>query len=70
MVFGMLLAGGYIISTQSSYVKKLNNNDGLPIPEWRLPPVIVGGVSFTIGLFFFAWTGCKSQTASSLVFQW
>ena len=29
----------------------------MPVPEWRLPPVIVGGVSFAIGLFWFGWTG-------------
>ena len=57
MVIGMLLAGLYIILTQGSYVKKLQANNGMPIPEWRLPPVIVGGVSFTFGLFWFAWTG-------------
>ena len=33
----------------------------MPIPEWRLPPVIVGGVSFAIGLFWFGWTGYKAS---------
>ena len=62
MVFGMLLAGLYVISTQGNYVKKLQANNGVPVPEWRLPPVIIGGVSFAGGLFWFAWSGYKAST--------
>jgi DHA1 family multidrug resistance protein-like MFS transporter len=29
----------------------------MPIPEWRLPEVIIGGISFSVGLFWFGWTG-------------
>ncbi|KAL9100538.1 MAG: hypothetical protein Q9163_004095 [Psora crenata] len=61
MITGMLLAGGYVISTQADYMKKLEANNGVPVPEWRLPPVIAGGVSFTGGLFWFGWTGYRSD---------
>ncbi|RFU31865.1 hypothetical protein B7463_g4454, partial [Scytalidium lignicola] len=57
MVVGQLIAAIYIILTQPSYNRKLAANNDVPIPEWRLPPVIVGGVSFSIGLFWFGWTG-------------
>ncbi|RDW62697.1 putative fluconazole resistance protein [Coleophoma crateriformis] len=57
MVIGMILAGVYIILTQPSYNRKLAANNGVPVPEWRLMPVIYGGVSFAIGLFWFGWTG-------------
>lgn len=43
MVFGMLLAGAYFVFTQKSYAKKLAANHGVTVPEWRLPPAIVGG---------------------------
>ena len=52
-----MLAGVYMVILQPSYNKKLQANNNMPIPEWRLPPVIVGGVMFAIGLFWFAWTG-------------
>ncbi|KAH8424289.1 MFS transporter [Aspergillus melleus] len=32
-------------------------NNNIPVPEWRLPPVVVGGVLFSAGLFWLGWTG-------------
>ena len=61
MVIGMLLAGVYVILQQPAYNRKLAANGGLPIPEWRLPPVIVGGVSFACGLFWFGWSGYRAD---------
>ena len=61
MIIGMLIAGLYIVLTQPSYNRKLAANDNIPIPEWRLPPVIVGGVSFACGLFWFGWSGYKES---------
>ena len=61
MVFGMLLAGAYIVYTQADYNKKLAANNGVTIPEWRLPPAIIGGISFTCGLFWFGWSGYKAD---------
>lgn len=57
MILGEILAATYILLTQPSYNRKLKANNGVSIPEWRLPPVIYGGVSFAIGLFWFGWTG-------------
>ena len=57
MVAGVLIASAYIIFTSSTYNKKLAANGGIPIPEWRLPPVIIGGAFFAAGLFWFGWTG-------------
>lgn len=48
-----------MIILSPAYNRKLAANNNMPVPEWRLPPVIVGGVSFGIGLFWFAWTGNK-----------
>lgn len=40
MIIGMLCAGVYIVLTQPSYNRKLTANNGVPVPEWRLPPVV------------------------------
>ena len=61
MILGQIIAGIYIALTQSSYNRKLDANHGIPVPEWRLPPVIIGGVSFALGLFWFGWSGYRSD---------
>ncbi|OBT92280.1 hypothetical protein VE01_09528 [Pseudogymnoascus verrucosus] len=57
MILGQLFAGAYIVYIQPAYNRKLDANNGVPIPEWRLPTVVIGGAAFAIGLFFFGWTG-------------
>jgi len=57
MMVGIVLVASYIVWESGKYNKKLEANDGIPIPEWRLPPVILGGVLFSLGLFWFGWTG-------------
>ncbi|KAJ5980700.1 Major facilitator superfamily domain general substrate transporter [Penicillium waksmanii] len=57
MIIGLFLAAAYIILTAPSYVKKLEKNGNVPVPEWRLPPVMVAGGMFAAGLFWFGWTG-------------
>jgi MFS transporter, DHA1 family, multidrug resistance protein len=57
MILGEILAGIYMVILQPSYNKKLAANNNMPIPEWRLPPVILGGVLFGIGILWFGFTG-------------
>ncbi|SPO03496.1 probable fluconazole resistance protein [Cephalotrichum gorgonifer] len=57
LIVGQILAGIFVLAQQPWYMRKLAANNGVPIPEWRLPTIIVGGVSFTIGIFWFGWTG-------------
>ncbi|KAL2857325.1 major facilitator superfamily domain-containing protein [Aspergillus pseudoustus] len=59
LIIGELLAGVYTLLGQPSYTRKLTANGDIPVPEWRLPPAIVGGFAFTIGLFWYGWTGFK-----------
>jgi len=61
MVVGLLIAAVCIIILSGPYNRKLDANGGVPIPEWRLPPVIVGGVLFAAGLFWFGWTGFTNK---------
>jgi DHA1 family multidrug resistance protein-like MFS transporter len=52
LVIGQLLAGLYILLIQGQYNKKLIANNNVPIPEWRLQPVMVGAFCFAGGLFW------------------
>lgn len=51
MIFGQLLGGLAVILQQPWYTRKLAANNGIPVPEWRLPSVMAGGISFAIGIF-------------------
>ena len=61
MMAGIIVVAGYIILDSRNYNKKLAANGGIPVPEWRLPPVIIGGVLFSIGLLWFGWSGYKKS---------
>jgi MFS transporter, DHA1 family, multidrug resistance protein len=61
MIVGQLLAGCMIIAFQPWYNRKLKANNDIPVPEWRLPPVVIGGAAFAAGLFWFGWTGYKAD---------
>ncbi|TKA28672.1 hypothetical protein B0A50_02999 [Salinomyces thailandicus] len=61
MIAGELIAGAYMIAAQPSYNRKLAANNNTPIPEWRMPPAILGGVLFGVGILWFAWSGYKAS---------
>ncbi|KAI5263784.1 MFS general substrate transporter [Aureobasidium subglaciale] len=61
MIMGEVFAGLYIVIDVPSYNRKLKANNNIPIPEWRLPPVIIGGVLFGVGLLWFGWTGYRAD---------
>ena len=52
LIVGQLLGGSYILIVQPAYNRKLVANNNVPIPEWRLVPVIVGAFTFAGGLFW------------------
>lgn len=52
MIIGELIAGIVVLLQQPWYQRKLSGNNGVPIPEWRLPSIIAGGVAFCIGIFW------------------
>lgn len=57
MIVGVSIGFVAVILTNPGYVKKLKANNNIPVPEWRLFWPMLGGISFTIGLFWFGWTG-------------
>ncbi|PYH89612.1 MFS general substrate transporter [Aspergillus ellipticus CBS 707.79] len=61
LIIGEIAGSVFILSLQGSYSRKLVANKNVPVPEWRIPPCIVGGVAFAIGLFWFGWTGWNTS---------
>ncbi|KAK5660986.1 hypothetical protein OQA88_12363 [Cercophora sp. LCS_1] len=61
MIVGQIIAGIVVLLQQPWYQRKLAANNGVPIPEWRLPSVIAGGASFAAGLFWFGWSGYRAD---------
>ncbi|KAJ9668644.1 hypothetical protein H2201_001286 [Coniosporium apollinis] len=61
MIIGQLLAGVFIVLRQPGYQRKLAANNDVPVPEWRLPEVIIGGAAFAAGLFWFSWSGYRAD---------
>jgi DHA1 family multidrug resistance protein-like MFS transporter len=55
MIIGQIIAGIVVLLQQPWYTRKLAANNGIPIPEWRLPSVMAGGIAFAIGIFWFGW---------------
>ncbi|KAA8644135.1 hypothetical protein EYZ11_001705 [Aspergillus tanneri] len=53
---GVLCALFINIANQPLYVRAMVKNGGQPVPEARLPPMIIGGFFFSAGLFWFGWT--------------
>ncbi|KKK25308.1 MFS multidrug transporter [Aspergillus ochraceoroseus] len=39
------------------YIKRFKANNNFPVPEARLPPMMLGSIFFAGGLFLFGWTG-------------
>ncbi|KAL1901411.1 hypothetical protein Sste5346_001816 [Sporothrix stenoceras] len=61
MIVGQVIAGITMILQQPWYNRKLKANNNVPVPEWRLPSVIAGGVAFTGGIFWFGWSGYREN---------
>ncbi|KAK8129275.1 major facilitator superfamily transporter [Apiospora kogelbergensis] len=56
ILIGMLAAGATDPLWHRVYARLLRENDGVPEPEFRLPPAVAGAVLVPVGLFMFAWT--------------
>lgn len=52
LFLGVSLALVFILCQHKSYTRKLAENTGKIVPEWRLAPTILGAPVFTIGLFW------------------
>ncbi|KAF9773515.1 Efflux pump bik6 [Fusarium sp. DS 682] len=59
LLIGCLFAAAANIFNNIYYGKKLVANNFKPVPEARLPPMMVGGFAFSAGLFLFGWTSVE-----------
>ena len=56
LFIGVLFAVLINLANQPRYMRIVDQHDGKPVPEARLPPMLLGGLLFVIGLFWFGWT--------------
>lgn len=62
-VVGIVMGNGVIAySTATNFKKAFIKNGNKPVPEERLPPMIIGAIVLPIGLFWFAWTSDPNIT--------
>lgn len=61
LITGVLIGCIICIWFEPQYNRRLRENNGIPVPEQRLLPMMVGAVFLPIGLFWFAWTGNYSR---------
>lgn len=54
---GILLGLALHVWFGKRYLRAMIANGGKPIPEERLPPMMVGSIFFAVGLFWLGWTG-------------
>ncbi|KAI9371207.1 major facilitator superfamily domain-containing protein [Aspergillus egyptiacus] len=57
---GILFGAAVNLANQRFYIARFKANNNFPVPEARLPPMMLGSVVFASGLFIFGWTGQKS----------
>ncbi|KAK5105807.1 hypothetical protein LTR62_002130 [Meristemomyces frigidus] len=57
LLIGVVVGVSIVVATNGSYVRKLKANNNIPVPEWRLPLVMAGGIVFAAGLLWFGWGG-------------
>lgn len=57
MLIGVLIGGAICIFFEGRYNRVMIANGGKPVPEERLPPIMVGSFLFCGGLFWLGWSG-------------
>ena len=67
MLLGTRVGGLIVIWGERRYNQVMDENDGKPVPEERLPPMMLGSVSFTIGMFWLGWGGAYGNKVHWIV---
>ncbi|KAG7663321.1 uncharacterized protein J8A68_003153 [[Candida] subhashii] len=57
MLIGVFTGGLIIIYFENRYNIAMEKNGGRPVAEERLPPMMIGSITFVIGIFWLGWTG-------------
>lgn len=56
ILVGVIAALPINMANQPRYIRAVIKNNGRAVPEARLPPLIIGGILLSGGLFWFGWT--------------
>lgn len=56
LLVGVFVALVINLANQGPYARAVTKNHGRAVPEARLPPMLLGGLLFSTGMFFFGWT--------------
>lgn len=67
LLVGVICALLINLANQPLYARAVQKNQGRAVPEGRLPPMIIGGVLLSIGLFWFGWTANPNYPLASPV---
>lgn len=59
LLLGMIFGSCLNIFNQKYYARAYKANNNRAVPEARLPPMMVGSIVYSAGLFIFAWTSSK-----------
>lgn len=59
LIVGVAIGLVTVILMNGSYVRKLEANNNIPVPEWRLIITMPAGIIFAGGLFWFGWGGYR-----------
>lgn len=57
MLIGIFFGGAICIYSEERFKRIMDANGGKPIPEERLPPMMIGSFLFSGGLFWLGWAG-------------
>ncbi|KAI9722945.1 MAG: hypothetical protein M1812_001394 [Candelaria pacifica] len=68
LLIGIIIGGALNIANSNFYNRRFIANDHRAIPEARLPPMMIGSIFFTGGLFIFGWTSDPSIPWIAYVF--
>ncbi|KAA8574259.1 hypothetical protein EYC84_005758 [Monilinia fructicola] len=60
LLLGTVFGGTANILNNKFYTRKFEANENQPVPEARLPPMMIGSIFFAAGLFIFGWTSPAS----------
>jgi DHA1 family multidrug resistance protein-like MFS transporter len=63
LIVGVMIGLITIILMNKDYVKKLEANNNIPVPEWRLIITMPGGIIFAAGLIWFGWAGYRPNVS-------
>ncbi|KAK9471132.1 major facilitator superfamily domain-containing protein [Dipodascopsis tothii] len=67
LIVGQLTACGIAMAFEPYTYRLINANGGLPVPEARLIPTMIGAIVFPIGLFWLCWSGAYPQSVHWIV---